>query len=52
MKKEKGPYWPRLTKETGKLNYLAVDWAFYIDEDDEDEQAKGPNRDNMQGNKC
>jgi hypothetical protein len=51
LKKVKGPYWPRLTKETGKLNYLAVDWAFYIDEDDEDEEGKekDPKRGNMQG---
>lgn len=48
-KKEKGPYWPRLTKESGKLNYLAVDWGHYIDEDDEDEAEKGPSRGNMQG---
>jgi len=48
-KKEKGPYWGRLTKETGKLNYLQVDWGHYIDEDDEDEEGKDPKRGNMMG---
>lgn len=44
-KKEKGPYWPRLTKNTGKLNFLNLDWNLYIDEDEEDEAsaAKNPN---------
>jgi prostaglandin-E synthase len=42
-KKEKGPYWPRLTKNTGKLNFLNVDWNLYIDEDDEDEAQPTPN---------
>jgi len=42
-KKEKGPYWPRLTKNTGKLNFLNVDWNLYIDEDDEDEAPAHPN---------
>jgi prostaglandin-E synthase len=43
-KKEQGPYWPRLTKNTGKLNFLNVDWNLYIDEDDEDEASnKNPN---------
>ena len=50
VKKEAGAHWPRLTKESGKLNYVMIDWAHYVDEDEEDEQAKGPNRENMQGN--
>lgn len=50
VKKVSGPHWPRLTKESGKLNYVMIDWAHYVDEDEEDEQAeKGPNRENMQG---
>jgi prostaglandin-E synthase len=48
-KAESGPYWPRLTKESGKLNFLACDWGYYVDEDEEDELAKDPNRGNMQG---
>lgn len=42
-KKAKGPYWPRLTKASGKLNWVGVDWRYYIDEDDEDEETAGPN---------
>ena len=43
-KKTKGAYWPRLTKATGKLNWVGVDWRYYIDEDDEDEETQqGPN---------
>jgi prostaglandin-E synthase len=42
-KKNKGAYWPRLTKGTQKLNWVGVDWTYYIDEDDEDEETKGPN---------
>ena len=37
MKKEKGPYWPRLLKAPGKQQWLNVDWSRYIDEDEEDE---------------
>jgi hypothetical protein len=48
-KKEKAAYWPRLTKENGKLNFVAVDWGHYIEEDDEDEEGKEPSRGNMQG---
>ncbi len=36
-KKESGPYWPRLTKENRKFNYIQIDWTYYIDEDEEDE---------------
>ena len=50
-KSEKGTYWPRLTKETGKLNYVGVDWGHYIEEDDEDEENKDSKRGNMQGKK-
>jgi cytosolic prostaglandin-E synthase len=42
-KKTKGPYWPRLTKDSGKLNWVGIDWTYYIDEDEEDEETKGPN---------
>ena len=36
-KKEKGPYWPRLTKNAVKYPWLNLDWGRYIDEDEEDE---------------
>ena len=41
-KKTRGPHWPRLTKSSGKLNWLQVDWRYYVDEDEEDEESKGP----------
>jgi prostaglandin-E synthase len=43
QKETKGPYWPRLTRAAGKLNWVGVDWRYYIDEDEEDEETKGPN---------
>lgn len=45
QKTVRGPYWPRLTKNTQKLSYLGPDWRYYIDEDDEDEESnqKVPN---------
>jgi hypothetical protein len=43
-KKTKGPYWPRLTKNTGKFNFINIDWNLYIDEDDEEENTtQNPN---------
>jgi len=42
-KKTKGPYWPRLTKNAAKLNFINVDWNLYIDEDDEEENSQHPN---------
>jgi prostaglandin-E synthase len=47
-KKTKGPYWPRLTKLSQKVNWIQSDWAYYIDEDEEDEDTKGPNFANEQ----
>jgi prostaglandin-E synthase len=41
-KKTKGPYWPRLTEGTQKLQWLNNDWNLYIDEDEEDEEKKAP----------
>jgi prostaglandin-E synthase len=49
-KKTKGPYWPRLTKNSQKLNWLQVDWTHYIDEEDEEEDSKGPNFGNEMSN--
>lgn len=46
-KKEEGDHWPRLTKEKGKQNHIQVDWAKYIDQDDEESGADGFNPDGM-----
>ena len=37
-KKTEGPYWPRLVKENLKYQWIQVDWANYVDE----EEAKQP----------
>lgn len=31
------PYWSRLTKTAVKNQYIQIDWAKWIDEDDEEE---------------
>ena len=36
-KKEPGPFWPRLVKETGKVSYIKTDFDRWVDEDEEDE---------------
>ncbi|XP_037089273.1 co-chaperone protein daf-41-like [Pollicipes pollicipes] len=42
MKKEEGPYWPRLLKATSKMHWLKVDFGKWKDEDDsEDEDGAG-----------
>lgn len=41
-KKTSGPYWPRLLKDTVKYQWIQIDWAYYADEDEE-EEAKEPN---------
>ena len=33
------PYWKRLVKEEGKNNFVTVDWAKYVDEDEEQEDG-------------
>ena len=43
-KKTSGPYWPRLTKDTKKLHWVEIDWAYFVDEDEE-EDATQPNFD-------
>jgi prostaglandin-E synthase len=48
-KQTKGPYWPRLTKKSEKLNFLSPDWQLYIDEDEEDDDSKVPKFGNEQG---
>jgi len=47
-KKTKTAFWPRLTKQSGKLPWVAVDFAHYIDEDEEEEDNKVPNFGNEQ----
>ncbi|XP_057318134.1 prostaglandin E synthase 3 [Microplitis mediator] len=39
MKKEEGPYWPRLTKENSKFHWLKIDFNKWRDEDDSDGSA-------------
>ena len=41
-KKTSGPYWPRLTSEKIKYHWIEVDWAYFVEEDEE-EESKGPN---------
>ena len=47
-KKSKGPYWPRLTKSEQKLNWLSIDWQYFVDEDEEDEDTNMPRFGNEQ----
>ena len=42
QKKKEGPYWPRLTSEKIKYHWIEIDWAYFVDEDEE-EEAKEPN---------
>merc|ERR1711976_756521 len=41
VKKEDGPYWPRLLKDTTKQHWLKTDFAKWRDEDDSDTEAGG-----------
>ena len=41
-KKKEGPYWPRLTSDKVKYHWIEVDWAYFVDEDEE-EEGKEPN---------
>lgn len=35
VKKDKtDKYWPRLTKENKKTQYIQIDWGKWVDEDD------------------
>ena len=43
-KKKEGPYWPRLTSDKVKYHWIEIDWAYFVDEDEE-EEAKEPNFD-------
>ena len=37
QKKEEGPYWPRLLKDSKKVHWLKANWNKWKDEDDEEE---------------
>jgi hypothetical protein len=37
QKKNKGPYWHFINKDKKKYQYIHVDWALYVDEDEEDQ---------------
>jgi cytosolic prostaglandin-E synthase len=50
-KKTKGPYWPRLIKDTAKFNWIQVDWTYYVDEDEEEDDTNKPNFGEGQGKK-
>merc|ERR1711893_360604 len=41
VKKEEGPYWPRLLKDTTKQHWLKTDFAKWRNEDDSDTEAGG-----------
>ena len=41
-KKKEGPYWPRLTSDKVKYHWIEIDWAYFVDEDEE-EEGKEPN---------
>ena len=49
-KKTAGPFWPRLTKENKKFNWIQVDWKHYVDEDEE-EESEAPRFGNEQSKK-
>ncbi|XP_071493666.1 uncharacterized protein [Diadema antillarum] len=40
-KKESGPYWPRLTKESKKQHWLRTDFSRWKDEDESDDEFGG-----------
>jgi len=39
--KEAEEYWPRLTKDKIKYNHIKIDWAKWIDQEDEGKAKKG-----------
>ena len=48
IKKEKGPHWPSLTKDSKKPFWLKCDWQHWVDEDEEDENEAMPDLANFQ----
>ncbi|KAJ8666855.1 hypothetical protein QAD02_008517 [Eretmocerus hayati] len=47
-KKESGPFWPRLTKETTKHHWLKSDFNKWQDEDDTDDEAGSMDPNNLE----
>jgi len=43
-KKDPGPFWPRLIKDTKKHQYIKVDFSRWRDEDESDEEVGGGNK--------
>ena len=43
LKKLKEGYWPRLTLNKIKYHWIEIDWNYFIDEDEEEENTKEPN---------
>jgi hypothetical protein len=39
-KNQDADFWPRITKEKVKNQFIVIDWAKWIDEDDEGEPEK------------
>jgi hypothetical protein len=39
---ETAGYWPRLLKQSGRVNYLKTDFSKWVDEDEEDEEEANP----------
>ena len=42
-KKNSGSYWPRLTLNKIKYHWIEIDWTYFVDDEDEEENAKEPN---------
>ena len=42
-KKKEGAYWPRLTSEKVKYHWIEIDWNYFVDDEEEEEEAKEPN---------
>jgi len=45
VKKESGPYWDRLTQDSGKKWFLKTDWGKWVDEDESEAPKQGHDRD-------
>lgn len=47
VKKETADHWPRLVKDSGKNNRISVDFARYIDQDDEEREQQKADLQNL-----
>ena len=43
IKKKKSDTWPKLTKDEKKYQWIQVDWTYFSEEDEEDNNSKQPN---------